>query len=194
MSKKGRKPYLTKRDIQVLLFLWKFKVSTTAILHKVFFPSIEYKTAYNVLLRLKQKSLICINVDQDGENYVWALTKKGFDIVKSYLPELRANCFKSESKEHDLLASIIQLGEIYKDNPEDIKIITEQALSSYDLEFLPNWIPNVNEHIPDGYWYLPLGNEIKLISLEVEISNKSRTRYKGYASFYEEFGFYNLII
>ena len=95
MSSRGRKSHLTKRDIKVLMFLWKFKVSTTAMLCKVFFYNIEYKTAYNVILRLRQNTFIRTNVDQDGENHVWVLTKKGFDVVKKYLPELRANCFNS---------------------------------------------------------------------------------------------------
>ena len=187
MPKRGRPPCLAKRDIDILVFLWKYKVSTTEILHKTFLSNITFKSAYVKLIRLKIKSYIKTYVDETGQNHVWDLTKKGFDVVKKGLPELRAECFKSENKEHDLIASSIQLGEIYKQVPEDIILVTEQMLSSYDLEFLPSWIPNVNEHIPDGYWYFTNGNEIKLLSLEVELNNKSRTRYKAYASFYEQF-------
>lgn len=188
MSKRGKKPRLTQRDVEILCFLWKFKVSTTEIIHKTFLSNITFKSAYNKLIRLKQKSYIEVHVNQTGGDPVWVLQKKGFEVVKNILPELRADCFKSENKEHDLLASSIQLGEIYKIVPGDITLVTEQMLSSYDLEFLPNWVPNVNEHIPDGYWYFIKGNDIKLLSLEVELNNKSRTRYKAYANFYEQFG------
>ena len=46
------------REIPLLLFLWKWKVSTTAALIQKFFPNCKGKTAYNRILSLRKAGLI----------------------------------------------------------------------------------------------------------------------------------------
>ena len=187
MAKKRNRHYLTQRDINILMFLWTYKVATTAMLYHKFFEGLALRSAYNTLQKIKRYSYLEIRTDDFGKKPLWTLGKKGFEVIKEHLPELQAQGFKSESREHDLLASSIQLGEFLKETPVDIKIISEQLLRTYHQEFLPNWIPNTNEHRPDGYWYFINGNSIKLMSLEVEINEKSFVRYDGYSNFYEKF-------
>lgn len=45
-----------KRDLQVLRFLWKYKVATTAMLYERYFSNITHRTAYDCIRRLKKKS------------------------------------------------------------------------------------------------------------------------------------------
>lgn len=176
-----------KRDLEVLSFLWKYKVATTAMIHTNIFFDISVRTAYNILLRLRRKKIIATRTDEFGKQPVWTLESKGFKVVKDYLPELRTEGFRSDNKNHDLICTSIHLGEYIRVPAEDVNLITEQMLRSYHQEFLPEYIPNVEEHRPDGYWYFKNGNTIKLMSLEVELSQKSFKRYEAYASFYDEF-------
>lgn len=187
MAKKRSRHYLSKRSCRVLKFLWFYKVATTSMIHSKFFGEITTKGTYSCLLRLKQYGYICVKTDDEGKMTVWCLTKKGFNIVKDYLPELNNEGFRSENRKHDLLCTSIHLGEFLKESPKDIEFVTEQMLRNYHTEFLPSWVPSVEDHRPDGYWYFKNGKKIKLMSLEVEISKKTKTRYQAYSHFYKKF-------
>ena len=176
-----------ERDIAILDFLWRFKVATTGMIHAHLFSDRAIKTAYNVLDRLRKKKLISSRTDEYGKNPVWTIEVKGFKAIRNRLPELREESFKSANRDHDLICSSIHLGEFINDLPKDIELITEQMLRIYHKEFLPSFVPDVDEDRPDGYWYMASGDRIKLISLEVELSQKAFARYEGYSNFYEDF-------
>ena len=179
--------YLSDRDRDILNFLWKYKVATTAMLYHKFFESVACRTAYYVLQRLRKYGYVQVRTNEYGQSPLWTLEKKGFLVVRYDLPELRAEGFKSENREHDFLCSALQLGDFLKKAPEDLEITTEQELRTYHPEFLPSYIPNVEWHRPDGYWYFKNGKNIKLISLEVELNQKYRGYYGGYSIFYDAF-------
>ena len=188
MTKRRPRHYLSDRDKDVLIFLWQFKVATTSMLHCRFFSNITRRATYSVLHRLRKHSYIEVITNKNGKMPIWTLQKPGFEMAKAYmLNDLKVDGFKSENPEHDLLCSSIHLGEFLKQIPKGITLVSEQMLRTYQPEFLPNWVPDVEEHRPDGYWYFKNATEIKLISLEVEINNKAFVRYKGYSNFYDKF-------
>lgn len=188
MGSKRRRHYLTERDRFILEFLWKFKVATTAMLYHKFFEEVKPRTAYNTLQRLNRLAFISIRTDEYGKNHLWTLEKKGFEVVKHNLPELVAEYFKSDCKEHDLIVASLQLGEFLKEAPSDVEFVTDQELKSYHPEFIPSIIPNQEHyHRSDGYWIFKNGKNLELISLEVEITQKSRVRYGKYKFTYQRF-------
>lgn len=187
MVKKVSRHYLSKRSTDILKFLWRFKLATSSMIHQAFFSELTEKATYSNLHRLKIHKYIEVKTDEYGDNHVWVLTKKGFNLVLKTLPELEVEGYKSENQEHDILCSKVQLGDHLKETPKNVITVTEQELRTFKPEFLPEWVPNTEVHRPDGYWFFTFGENVQLMSLEVEISNKSFVRYKGYSYFYNKF-------
>jgi hypothetical protein len=175
---------LTERDGQLLRFLWRWKLVTTAALIEKHFGNITPQTGYNRILRLRDARFIeRITIDQ-GDRYVWTLAAKGFAFVQPNLPELKSEGYKSEALEHDFYVSAFHLGEWLKSEPEDA-LFSEQQLRCFLLEQYPSWVPNTDLHRSDGYWSVPLKDKMVTVSLEVELTQKNGTRYEILAKFYE---------
>jgi hypothetical protein len=176
-----------KRDLQVLKFLWKFKVATTAMLYERYFSNISHRTAYDCIKRLQKEKLISIKTTTKGLCPVWELTKVGLKEIENEIPELLCKVAKSENHVHDLICNSIHLGPTINNSNEGIICVTEQMLRSVDVSILPEIIPSSKEHRPDGFWILPGGEEIKLMALEVELNQKSKKRYEELIYYYGEF-------
>lgn len=83
-----------KRDLQVLKFLWKYKVATTAMLYERYFSNVTHRTAYDCIRRLKKEKLISIKTTTKGLCPVWELTKKGLEEIKNDIPDLTCKVAK----------------------------------------------------------------------------------------------------
>lgn len=176
-----------KRDLQVLRFLWKFKVATTAMLYERYFTNVSHRTAYDRIKRLQKEKLICIKTTSTGQCPVWELTRKGLSEIKNVLPPLINKVVKSENHVHDLICSSIHLGPNINNNSSEIIHVTEQMLRSMNGENLPDIIPPSKEHRPDGFWVLPYGKKINLLALEVELVQKTKRRYEDLSHYYGNF-------
>lgn len=188
MAKKRSMHYLNARDCKLLVFLWKHKVATTAMLYHKFFEDVTLRTAYNRLCVLRKHKRIAIRTNGYGEQPLWTLEKEGYAVVRTMLPEdMLSEGYLSEHPEHDLLCTGFLMGEFLKKVPSHVNIVTEQEMRTLDYEFLPDWVPNPERHRPDGYWRVKDGDVYKKISLEVEPTQKASTRYQGYSYFYEDF-------
>lgn len=175
------------RHKKILCFLWKYKLATTAILYEKFYSDIKPKSAYESLQRLRRMKLIKIKYNTDGKLPLWELDKNGLKCIINEIPALRNKVLSSESREHDFLCMAIQQGLFIKEEANDIKLISEQQLRSLDESQLPIYIPSPEKHRPDGYWYFENGHHIKLMALEVELNQKSKTIYESYSYFYGKF-------
>ncbi len=175
----------SEEDLPLLHFLWQWKVSTTAALCARFYPKRSLRQGYERLVKLERGDLIQAHILGNGIGFAWGLTKRGFDTVRSQLPELRADGYQSESKEHDLLVSAIHLGEWLKEIPTGTEIFSEQELRCFDLSVYPWWVPQTEIHRPDGYWYIPSGDDHNTIALEVELTQKRTADYDKTAIFYD---------
>ncbi|MCB0415385.1 MAG: replication-relaxation family protein [Bdellovibrionales bacterium] len=184
---KGRLVINEHRDIPLLIYIWKWKIASTASLHYKFFKNLNPTTTYNRLTRLKLKGFIQIKFDIDGRKPVWMLDKKGFKVIRHILPDLKEEGYKSENITHDLLCSAIHLGDFLLEKPENVQIITEQQLRRYNLEDLPAWVPSKEIHRPDGYWHFEDGESGTTVALELERSRKSSTKIEKLVSFYSDF-------
>ncbi|MBP9708666.1 MAG: hypothetical protein KBD78_13590 [Oligoflexales bacterium] len=146
--------------------------------------NLQANTAYKRLQNLKKRGLICLQSDKAGEISPWTLTKKGFESIKSLLPDLAEEGFQSETLIHDHLVTVIHLGEWLRAYPEACELITEQELRRLHPEHYPDWVPQSKVHRPDGYWFLG-GNE-NVIALELEISRKQQDLYISICQFYKK--------
>ncbi len=176
-----------KRDLQVLKFLWKFKIATTAMLYERYFSNVSHRTAYDCIKRLQREKLISLKTTTKGTCPVWELSKNGLEEIRNEIPELTSKVTKSENHVHDLICNSIHLGPTINKSNKGISCITEQMLRSVDESILPDIIPLSKEHRPDGFWILPYGDKIKLMALEVELVQKSKKRYSDLSYYYGDF-------
>ncbi len=176
------------RDLPLLQFLWKWKAVTTAALCQRFFPNCSPITGFKRLWKLERAGFIeARTIDDHGKQFAWVVTRKGFAAIRSSLPALREEGFKSEHLQHDLLASAFHLGDWLSGARDNAVLISEQQLRRYDFEFYPNPIPKTDLHRPDGYTYLK-GPKPQLVAFEVELMPKKKFMYEEVASFYKRHG------
>lgn len=175
------------REIPLLHFLWKWKVSTTAALIQKFFPHCKAKTAYNRILALRQSGLIRIRSDGLGQKFVCTLDQTGFEAIREQLPHLKEEGYKSERIGHDLLVSAFHLGNWLVEKPRDAAHFSEQELRRTDPDYFPDWVPKTDIHRPDGYSLIPRGEELHTYAYEVELHSKRDADYARVADFYEHF-------
>jgi len=173
-----------EREVPLLLFLWKWKVSTPAALTKKFFRSCSPKTAYNRLLSLRHAGLIQMRSDGFGQKFCCALDKKGFEAIREYLPLLKEEGYKSERVGHDLLLAAFHLGDWFIDTPKTATLFSEQQLRRLDPTAYPEWIPQSEQHRPDGYTRTFFGDKAVTFAIEVELTHKRIDDYVNVAKFY----------
>lgn len=172
------------REVPLLLFLWKWKVVTTAALTLKFFQECSGKTAYNRLLSLRHAGLIQIRSDGPGQKFVYALERKGFDAIGEHLPPLKEKGYKSEQIGHDLVVSAFHLGDWLLDTPEAATLFSEQQLRRIYPDMYPDWVPRSEIHRPDGYTRILIGDHPATVAIEVELSAKRNADYLKIAEFY----------
>lgn len=171
-------------DCDLLLFLWRWKLLSTAALSARFFSKLKPHSAYKRIQKLRRKSLITAVSDAHGEKFLWSLTRKGFQSITSFLPLLREEGFKSENPEHDFLVSAVHLGDTLFDHASGQDIFSEQELRRVHPDFFPSWVPSSAVHRPDGYWRFGGDSSREAIALEVELSPKKDCDYHAVSKFY----------
>ncbi|MEQ1877283.1 MAG: hypothetical protein ABL958_11590 [Bdellovibrionia bacterium] len=176
-----------ERDIPLLLFLWKWKVLTTAAIARRFYPHSRLSTAYRRLWCLERAGFIQINADSGLQIFVWTLTKKGFAVIQDTLPQLKEEGYLSEHINHDFLVTAAHLGDWLCGAPNGVDFFTEQQLRRYHRDLYPSWVSKKELHRPDGYWRLKSGDVSKTFALEVELSQKAPSLYRDPSIFYSHF-------
>ncbi len=167
-----------KRDMKILLFLWKWKMATTHTLATRYFYDVSPATAYRRLYRLAEGGFITSRCDVSGNKFIWILEQKGFDVVRRYLPAtLQEEGFKSEHAGHDLVASAFHLGGFLKNVPEQVELFSEQQLRRYRPKDYPFFVCPGIEHRPDGYTCVRGDDTYKVFAFEVELNVKVKRRY-----------------
>lgn len=172
------------RDLPLLDFLWRWKLSTTSALAARFFPACSLARAYNRLRDLERAGYLECVCDRTGKQFVWTLGKKGFGVVRGRLPALREEGYKSEFVDHDLLVTAVHLGEFLTGAENGVEVFTEQQLRRLHFDMFPAWAPRSDVHRADGYWKIPSATSDMVLALEVELSVKSRHDYELTADFY----------
>lgn len=169
------------RERLILIFLWKWKLATTAALTLKFFENIAPHSAYKALHRLKEKGLITVTNDPYARQFFWTLTKKGFATVMPELPALAQIGHRSEHVVHDHLVMSFHLGEWLCGMPDGALTFSEQQLRRYQVGDYPTWVPKDQLHRADGYSKIGGGT----FAFEVELSRKNDSDYYRIGQFYD---------
>lgn len=185
MNQKRSRLFVTDRDLEVLGFLWRWKLASTAALANRFFPGIRAFTAYERLLRLEKKRYIRHVSFRHRGGGAWTLDAQGFRFLLSYLPDMKAKGYRSENPLHDFYATAFHLGEWLTKKAERSLLCSEQELRRLDPDLLPAWVPRSERHRSDGYTVHDSGRGAHLYAFECELSQKSRFRYEETLTFYD---------
>lgn len=176
-----------ERDLPLLRWLWRWKISTTAAIDFKFFSHCNSSLiAYNRLRILEKNKFIEIRYNEQGLSPVWVLADKGFKAIRESLPTLKQEGFKSENINHDIVVTSAHLGRWVQRVPKHVDLFSEQQLRRYNIDEYPTWIPKTDLHRPDGYWRIQKDIKHEVIALEVERSRKSNTEYKAVGRFYNQ--------
>lgn len=188
MSKTEVRIKLSQKDFECLLFTWRWKLCTTALLKHAIYKEKSYYRTYRRLRDLAQAKLITALMSTDGNSFVWSLTEKGFELLDDRLPELESKGFRSENRDHDFWVTAIHLGEWLDGIPKNCDLVSEQQLRHYKMSEYPSWVPRTSTHRPDGWWNINLGKpqNQSLVALEVEFSRKTAMRYKDASVYYSK--------
>src|SRR3989338_6383928 len=124
---------ISERDTSILLFLWRWKLGTTAVLAAKYFPNKSYHACYKRLLKLRHLGIVQhMPITKWGHGgHVWTLTHKGFLLCREHLPGLKQKVYKSEHINHDFLVTAFHLGDWIERRPEECLQFTEQELRCY---------------------------------------------------------------
>lgn len=175
---------ITPRDLEILKYIWKWKVASTASIHESINRSGSTYSTTKVLEKLERNYLIESRFDRFEQFYVWQLTSVGFEEIKTRLGELIEDGYSSENHRHDRLVQALQLGDWATfQNPRVIHF-TEQEMRRKDVPFYPEWVPKTKEHRADGYTRIVGTKKPSTIGYEVELSAKSIQRYEAIIRFY----------
>ena len=138
---------LTKRDKEIIHFVWRWKVMTTACIARIYYPGSKSKVAYERLRKLKNAGYLELYVCRENKNKLWVLTQKSFKVVQELYPEMKQKGFKSESPIHDICTNQVQIGVFDGIDRKSMEAITEQELRRLDSIDLPKSIPDEGDRI-----------------------------------------------
>lgn len=195
MSKIRKGARLTgKRDYDLLRFIWEWKVVGTDTLHQRFFISATYRTCYNRLRKLELAKYLDQVFVKESNRKAWIITRKGFDVIKEFLGELKECGYKSETPCHDYLAGRFHLGDFAASKPRCVDFVTEQMLRRCDPYTFPSWLdPSMNRR-PDGYTAISKAPRPVVIAIEFERTPKDKYAYSDIAIQYAYSNFIDYVL
>lgn len=173
-------------DIQLLCYLWKWKLATTSAIATAIYRGRNTLSVYRRLYTLQKGGMIQSLASRDGLSFVWTLDRNGFSLIEELLPQLESHGYRSEHIGHDFLVTAIHQGEWVTGIPAGYDVFTEQELRRFKFENYPSWVPKTTTHRPDGWWLIQDGSDTKKFALEVELSVKSPSEYARLGLFYDE--------
>lgn len=176
---------LSSADLEVLDFLWMWKVASLPMLREVAYRNKSHWWVYKALRQLAREKYIQLlprgkNLDLE----VWTLTEHGFEIVLMDRDDIKEYRYRVHAPAHDYLATCLQLGDIWQSGVE-FQPKTEQMLASLAPSNFPKGFRKDEGHIPDGLTILPGSLKQAIIGYEVDLNLKDEARYDSTRSYYE---------
>lgn len=159
--------FLTPRDHGLLEALYDFGLLTTPQLERKVFGRIRRTTSLRRLRKLEKRGLIARSAGLEKGTLAWSVTTKGGSLIGRSQGYGHVN---RNTLEHDILVS-------------EIRLIFEEigASSGWKSGHLIKKRQSSNKYwegvVPDGILLLPLGESIKPMAIEVELTTKASGRY-----------------
>jgi hypothetical protein len=182
--RRGRARTLSNRDFQMLKYIWRWKISSTASIHGAVNPALSPYSTYKALVKLEIAQFIRADVHLVETFYVWQLTEKGFYAIKEFLGDLKEDGYLSENHYHDRLVQALHLGDWSRCNLPQVIHFTEQEMRRREMDGFPDWVPQTTEHRADGYTRFIGPARSWTFAYEVELSVKAVHKYEAILRFY----------
>lgn len=177
---------LSSSDIQVLDFLWTWKVASPKMLKLVAYPDKSDWWVYKAIRQLISENYIMpLPRGKYLDQEVLTLTQLGFEIVLMDRDDITQYRYKPHAPAHDFLATCLQLGALWL-SAWDKVFFTEQMLSSLRANNFPANYVNDEGHVPDGITHLRNGLKFVAIGYEVDLNLKESTRYEATFNYYNQ--------
>ena len=187
LEKKKSFPSPTKRDLLLLETLESYGVLSTKQIRELIFKGINTRTVLRRLRLLKQRGFIYSSEGLPSGALAWTLSKRSSRLFKH---DLETKIINKNSLQHDVAISSIRIhferlkiAESWTSEhilrKEVIKAHYEERRSS--LSYMDDPLL-----IPDSLFITRHEGEMKAVALELELTLKSRERYKKIFSQYKE--------
>ncbi|MGZ3797112.1 MAG: hypothetical protein ACXVB1_12135 [Pseudobdellovibrionaceae bacterium] len=175
---------LSPGDIQVLDFLWTWKVASQQMLILIGYPNASPWWAYKAIKQLeKEKYIQALPRGKYLDQEVWTLTHLGFEVVLMDRDDIVEYRFKPHAPAHDYLATCLQLGQLWTSSWDKV-FFTEQMLASLRASNFPKDFVKDEGHVPDGITILRHGLKEIGIGYEVDLNLKDPDRYRKTFDYY----------
>ena len=176
---------LSIHDIQVLDFLWTWKVANFAMLVQVGYSKKSSWWAYKAIRQLqKEKYIQALPRGKYLDHEVFALTNLGFEVVLMDRDDIVEYRYRPHAPAHDYFATCLQLGDLWQSHWDKV-FFTEQMLASLRRSNFPKDYVRDEGHVPDGITTLSCGLKQMTFGLEVDLNLKDRERYRDTFGYYE---------
>ena len=175
---------LSDRDLKMMIYIWRWKIASTASVHEATNQTASPYSTYKTLDRLERNVFLDSRVDYGDRFHVWQLTERGFHAIRGHLGKLKEDGYQSENHRHDRLVQAFQLGEWSTHQFPGVEFFTEQEMRRQEPENYPEWVPQTNDHRADGYTRLVSDKKSCTLAIEVELSAKNVQKYESTLRFY----------
>lgn len=176
---------LSASNIQVLDFLWTWKVASLQILKLVAFSGKSDWWVYKAIRQMiKEKYIMPLPRGKYLNQEVLTLTELGFEVVLMDRDDIQQYRFKPHAPAHDYFATCLQLGDLWLSDIHKV-FFTEQMLTSLRPNNFPKNYANGEGHVPDGITRLQNGLKTISVGYEVDLNLKESERYEETIRYYE---------
>ena len=183
-KKKASVPQPTKRDLLLLETLESYGVLSTKQIRELIFKGINTRTVLRRLRLLKQRGFIYSSEGLPSGALAWTLSKRSSRL------DLKTKIINKNSLQHDVAVSSIRIQlERLKiaESWTSEHILKKEVIKSH-YEERRNSLSYMDDPplIPDSLFITRHEGEMKAVALELELTLKSRERYKKIFSQYKE--------
>jgi hypothetical protein len=167
---------LTDRDKRLLETLSDFGLMSTDQLERKIFSPIRNTTALRRLRKLEKRKLLSRSSGLAKGRLAWSITAKGGSVVG--LPEGFGHINRN-TLEHDVLVN-------------ELRLILEEIGASRGWKSGHSLKREVSPQrgegglLPDGILFLPSGDSVKAVGIELELSAKALGRYRSVLEEYDD--------
>jgi hypothetical protein len=173
------KSFITERDIRLFESLHGYALMTTSQIQSTHFRGTDLHTVLRRLRNLERRHLIQRHHGLSHGKLCWTAAKKGLALVGASTPIL----VNRNTIEHDIQLTEVRL-------TLDRLGIGKQWRGNHELRMAANENKKPDERsadlIPDSLFAVMKDQQAKLIALEVELTAKSRKRYRRILDLYSD--------